>query len=367
MSLEVLTPDLGEVPVFPVTPLDVYDWKDGVLIRTPNWLGDIILTLPAMMVLRKILPEKCGIFVACPKVFEPLFQALPGLADRIVGLRDAHRFPSLFEFNCIRGLYAGAGILFNNSFRDALWMRAALVPRLYGAAARNRSWLLTRAFEFPKRRDRVLNRPHHAAKYLAMAAALGAPPWDGTLPEFRIPYSPECASDEVRRAVESEHLLAVAPGAAYGAAKRWDTASFREVCRWWIAERGGVVAVLSAKGEAELASAAVQGLPAESVIDLAGKTTLTELMRILRNAEMCVANDSGNMHLSAALGGKGVAPFGPTDPAATAPISPAWRLLFNKRECAPCFRRVCPDGSRKCLSCISADDVIAQIRLLLHA
>ena len=237
MSLEVLTPDLGEVPVFPVTPLDVYDWKDGVLIRTPNWLGDIVLTLPAMMALRKILPEKCGIFVACPKVFEPLFQALPGLADRIVGLRDAHRFPSLFEFNCIRGLYAGAGILFNNSFRDALWMRAALVPRLYGAAARNRSWLLTRAFEFPKRRDRVLNRPHHAAKYLAMAAALGAPPWDGTLPEFRIPYSPECASDEVRRAVESEHLLAVAPGAAYGAAKRWDTASFREVCRWWIAER----------------------------------------------------------------------------------------------------------------------------------
>ena len=114
-------------------------------------------------------------------------------------------------------------------------------------------------------------------------------------------------------------------------------------------------------------SAAVQGLPAESVIDLAGKTTLTELMRILRNAEMCVANDSGNMHLSAALGGKGVAPFGPTDPAATAPISPAWRLLFNKRECAPCFRRVCPDGSRKCLSCISADDVNAQIRLLLHA
>ena len=175
MSLEVLTPDLGEVPVFPVTPLDVYDWKDGVLIRTPNWLGDIVLTLPAMMALRKILPEKCGIFVACPKVFEPLFQALPGLADRIVGLRDAHRFPSLFEFNCIRGLYAGAGILFNNSFRDALWMRAALVPRLYGAAARNRSWLLTRAFEFPKRRDRVLNRPHHAAKYLAMAAALGAP------------------------------------------------------------------------------------------------------------------------------------------------------------------------------------------------
>ena len=365
MSLEVLTPEIGEVPAFPVTEPDVYDWKDGVLIRTPNWLGDIILTLPAMMVLRKILPEKCGIFVACPKGFVPIFEALPGLADRIVGLRDAHGFPSWFEFNNIRGLYAGAGIVFNNSFRDALWMRAALIPRLYGAAARNRSWLLTRAFEFPKRRDRVLNRPHHAAKYLAMVMALGAPAWDGTLPDFQIPYSPECASDEVRRAVESEHLLAVAPGAAYGAAKRWDTDAFREVCRWWIAERKGVVTVLSAKGEAELASAAVRGLPAESVIDLAGKTSMTELMRILRNAEMCVANDSGNMHLSAALGGRGVAPFGPTDPAATSPISSRWRLLFNKQECAPCFKRVCPGGSRKCLKSISASDVVAQIQDLL--
>ncbi len=365
MSLEVLTPEIGEVPAFPVTEPDVYDWKDGVLIRTPNWLGDIILTLPAMMVLRKILPEKCGIFVACPKGFVPIFEALPGLADRIVGLRDAHGFPSWFEFNNIRGLYAGAGIVFNNSFRDALWMRAALIPRLYGAAARNRSWLLTRAFEFPKRRDRILNRPHHAAKYLAMVMALGAPAWDGTLPDFQIPYSPECASDEVRRAVESEHLLAVAPGAAYGAAKRWETDAFREVCRWWIAERKGVVTVLSAKGEAELASAAVRGLPAESVIDLAGKTSMTELMRILRNAEMCVANDSGNMHLSAALGGKGVAPFGPTDPAATSPISSRWRLLFNKQECAPCFKRVCPGGSRKCLKSISASDVIAQVQDLL--
>ena len=301
-----------------------------------------------------------------PRSQQPLYGSLP-IVDGVVELKQSHRLWRWREFRRLRQLRFGVGVLFNNSFRDALWMRAALVPRLYGAAARNRSWLLTRAFEFPKRRDRVLNRPHHAAKYLAMAAALGAPPWDGTLPEFRIPYSPECASDEVRRAVESEHLLAVAPGAAYGAAKRWDTESFREVCRWWIAERGGVVTVLSTRGEAELASAAVRGLPAESVIDLAGKTTMTELMRILRNAEICVANDSGNMHLSAALGGKGVAPFGPTDPAATAPISPAWRLLFNKQECAPCFKRVCPDGSRKCLSCISADDVIAQIRLLLHA
>lgn len=199
MSLEILAPDLGEIPVFPVTKPDRYDWRDGVLIRTPNWLGDIVMTLPAMMQLRRAVPEKCGIFVACPKGLAPVFHALPDLVDKVVELRDAHRFPTRAEMSEIRALYAGIGILFNNSFRDALWMKAALIPRLYGAAARNRSWLLTRAFQFPKRQDRVLNRPHHAAKYLSMSMALGAPAWDGSLPEFRIPYEPECASDAVRK------------------------------------------------------------------------------------------------------------------------------------------------------------------------
>ena len=366
MSLEILAPDLGEIPVFPVTKPDRYDWRDGVLIRTPNWLGDIVMTLPAMMQLRRAVPEKCGIFVACPKGLAPVFHALPDLVDKVVELRDAHRFPTRAEMSEIRALYAGIGILFNNSFRDALWMKAALIPRLYGAAARNRSWLLTRAFQFPKRQDRVLNRPHHAAKYLSMSMALGAPAWDGSLPEFRIPYEPECASDAVRKAVESEHVLAVAPGAAYGAAKRWDTERFQEVCRWWLEEKKGYVVVLSARNEAELASAAVEGLSGDHVIDLAGKTTLTELMKSLQNAEMCVANDSGNMHLSAVLGGKGVAPFGPTDPAATSPVSAKWSILFNKQECAPCFKRVCPNGSKKCLTCITAQDVITRIQSLLN-
>ena len=119
MSLEILAPDLGEIPVFPVTKPDRYDWRDGVLIRTPNWLGDIVMTLPAMMQLRRAVPEKCGIFVACPKGLAPVFHALPDLVDKVVELRDAHRFPTRAEMSEIRALYAGIGILFNNSFRDA--------------------------------------------------------------------------------------------------------------------------------------------------------------------------------------------------------------------------------------------------------
>ena len=84
MSLEVLIPDFGEIPVFPVTKPDPYDWKDGVLVRTPNWLGDVVMTLPAMMQLRRIVPEKCGIFAACPKGLAPVLRALPELVDKVI-------------------------------------------------------------------------------------------------------------------------------------------------------------------------------------------------------------------------------------------------------------------------------------------
>ncbi len=362
MGVEILTPDLGDIPYFPVEKPDPRSWRDGVVIRTPNWLGDVILTIPAMMQLRTVVPEKCGIFAVCPKGLAPILESMPGVIDKVIPLENAHSFPSGKEFMTVRSLSAGAGILFNNSFRDALWMKATQIPLLYGASARNRGWLLNRSFPFPKRRDFVLNRPHHAAKYLSMVMALGASAWDGTLPEFQLMFHRECASDAVLRAVDSDAVLAIAPGAAYGDAKRWDTDSFRAVCRWWIGERKGIVVVLSAKNEAESASLAVEGLPEDSVVNLTGKTTLMELMKILQHAECCIANDSGTMHLSAALGGCGVAPFGSTDPAATSPISPRWKILFDKLDCAPCFKRICPKGTKECLSRITPEEVIRVIR-----
>ena len=364
MALETMIPAVGTVPVFEKHLPELCEWRDGLLVRSPNWLGDAVMSIPALTVLRRLLPEPCGLFVACPKGLAPLFRMLPGIVNQTVELSDPHAFPTRAEWKEVRWLNAGIALLLNNSFRDALWIKSCRIPKLYGAAARNRSFLLAEAFQFPPRRDHELNRPHQAAKYLAMALALGAPEWDGKMPEFTIPYEPETCSDELQAVLREKNLLVLAPGAAYGAAKRWDPLRFRDAAGWWIRERNGKVALVCAGGEAADARIALTGLPAGSYYDLAGKTTLETLALILRRAAVCLANDSGAMHLAAALGTPGVAPFGSTDPAATSPLSGKWRILFSKQPCAPCFKRLCPKDDPVCMKAISAADVIETLRSL---
>jgi len=365
MALERMIPDIGAIPQFEAAPPAVSDWHDGLLIRSPNWLGDAVMSLPTLMVLRKILPEPCGLFVACPKGIAPLFRLLPNLVDSVAEISDPHAFPSKPERVRVRWLNAGIALLLNNSFRDALWMKFCKIPKLYGTDARFRSFLLERAFRFPPRLDHELNKPHQAAKYLAMAKALGAPDWDGTMPQFNIPYEPETYSDVLLQVLREDNLLALAPGAAYGAAKRWDPLRFRDVAAWWIRERHGKVVLLCAGKEAAEARQALTDLPKGSYYDLGGKTTLETLMMVLRQARFCIANDSGAMHLAAVLGTPGVAPFGSTDPAATSPISSKWRILFDKQPCAPCFKRTCPKADPVCMKAISAQNVIDTIREMI--
>ena len=362
MAAEKMIPDIGPVPRFEPYPLELSDWRDGIVVRSPNWLGDAVMSLPALTVLRRTIPHPCGLFVVCPRGLAPLFRMLPGIVDAVIDLADAHSFPTWEERKRVRWLNAGLGLLLNNSFRDALWIKTCRVPRLFGTDARFRSFLLAQSFRFPPRLDHQLNLPHQAAKYLAMAQALGAPDWDGVLPEFDLPYEPETWSDELREVLQTPNLLALAPGAAYGAAKRWDPLRFAEVARWWVRERSGKAVLLCTGKEAEDARKALSGLPPGSGFDLAGKTTLETLMLVLKKAVCCAANDSGAMHLAAVLGTPGAAPFGSTDPAATSPLSKKWRILFDKQPCAPCFKRVCPKGDRACMEAVSAADVINALR-----
>lgn len=364
MALVRMIPEIGEIPSFEKCPPEAADWRDGLLVRAPNWLGDAVMTLPALHVLRRILPEPCGLFVVCSRGLAPLFRLLPGIVDHVVELSDPHAFPSRAEWKEVRWLNAGIALLLNNSFRDALWIKSCRVPKLYGTDARFRSFLLARSFSFPPRRDHELNKPHQAAKYLAMAQALGAPVWDGSIPELQVPYEPETYSDSLRAVLEENRLLALAPGAAYGAAKRWDPLGFRDTAAWWIRERQGKVVLLCTGKEADDARQTLSGLPAGSCYDLGGKTTLETLILVLRRAKVCVANDSGIMHLAAVLGIPGVAPFGSTDPSATSPLSDRWRILFDKQSCAPCFKRICPKGNPVCMKAISAVDVIETLREL---
>lgn len=339
-------------------------WRNGMAVRMPNHLGDAVMALPALGQLRKIIPPRCALYCIAPAGQRALYHSLP-VVDGIVPLERIHSGWSREELMLLRRLRLGVGVLFNNSFRDALSMRLAGVPNLYGAKARCRSFLLRRAFAFPPRPEREPANIHHANRYLAIASALGAPDWDGVLPEFRLSPGVDELPPAITALCEHPKLLTVASGAAYGAAKRWPSENFAAVARHWV-EAGGIVAVLGSGAERKIGDEVVEGLDPRKAYNLSGGTSLIELMHLLRSSAMTVANDSGIMHLAAALGRPGVAVFGPTDFTATGPICPNWRLLYEKIECSPCFRRECREGHQRCIRAITPGMVIAEIDDLLR-
>ncbi len=342
-----------EIPALKKVQIPADSFADGIMIRGSNWLGDAVMTFPALKQLRSILPPHCALCMLTPAGLAPIYRAMQGTVDCVIPLADAHAFPAKKEWEEIRKFHAGAGIIFNNSFRDALILKMAGVKRLYGAKARNRSILLAQSWRFAKRRDHELNHPHQALKYSAMAEAVGAVPWDGIMPEMTI-------SAQVSLPADWKNVLAIAPGAAYGDGKRWNASSFRRTAEEWLNRKpDGFVVALGSKAEAAGAEEALTGLDSARCRNLAGQTSLDELMFILKHVRCCVANDSGIMHLSAALGGTGIAVFGSTDPAATAPVSDKWFMLYDKLPCSPCFKRVCPLGTKACLDRIAPDDVIS--------
>lgn len=336
-----------------------YTGGGSIAVRMPNWLGDAVMALPALRQLR------LGGYVKISAVAPPGVAALLDLfdcVDETVVLPEAHCGWPEEAVSHLRDLGADCGLLFTNSPRDAVYFRRAGIRRLFGAAARGRSLFLEGAFKFPWNRRGSLGDLHHARKYSLMAEALGGVGWDGKFPESK-------PTGKAPSGIAADApLLVLAPGAAYGAAKRWPSNGFANTGRRFLADcRNGQVAIVGAPGERAIADE-VAGLLGEDsrAINLCGKTTLAELAEILKASSACVANDSGTMHLSAALGGAGVAVFGSTDWAVTSPLSTRWRIVHSKWDCAPCFRRSCELADEPlCMRSINSEYVYRELKELL--
>lgn len=355
---------LKEFPsrAFPVVPLGRSVWRNGLAVRMPNHLGDAVMALPALAAIKKILPECCALYVIAPTGHRDLYTSL-NIVDGIITLSRLHHFWRRGELLDLYKMRFGVGVLFNNSLRDAMEMRFAGVSQLYGAAARGRSLLLKRAFQFPPRPEAGPAREHLSNRYLAIAYALGAPRYNGEMPDFNFRFRIDELREELSSLGEHPRLLILGAGAAYGAAKRWPAEYYRTVARYWL-RCGGIVAVTGSAGEAAIGNAITGGLDPKKTFNLCGKTSLGELMLILKYAAAAVSNDSGTMHLASALGVNGVAVFGPTDLTATGPIFGDWRLLYRKLACSPCFKRECPKKDARCIKSITPAMVIRELRRL---
>jgi heptosyltransferase-2 len=338
-----------------------------LLVFSPNWLGDAVMALPAIDDLRRHHPG-CRLIVAARRSVAGLFALVPWVDEVIeLGWKGKASAPGAMvrDVTRLRATGADAALLLPNSFASAWLAFSARVPQRWGYARDGRSMMLTHAVPLP-RQDRPL---HQGAYYQQLVHALGAP--NGPL-EPRL-VVPDAAVADARTLLTSagwdgrRPLVVFAPGAAYGTAKRWWPSHFARLAADLIAA-GTHLVLIGSNADAETTSE-VRGLvpaPARAGIsDLAGRTSLEALAGILRLARACVSNDSGAMHVAAAVGVPLTAIFGPTNEHETAPLAHApMELLIHEVSCRPCMLRECPID-HPCMRDLEPARVLASVQRLL--
>jgi len=347
---------------------------DRLLVVAPNWLGDAVMSLPALGDLRRSLAGARLIVAARPAVAS-LFALAPAV-DEVVTLEWRGR-PMGFgarrrDVARLRALAADAALLLPNSFAAAWLVRRAGVAQRWGYRTDLRGALLSRAIARP---DRSV---HQSDYYRHLVAKVGAPAVDATRgdvpPLLRVA---DGAVEEARarlRALgwdEARPLVVLAPGAAYGGAKRWPPTHFARLAGRLIEERDVTCVLIGSRDDATTTAwvrVLVPPAARDHVLDLAGATTLGELAAILRASRACVSNDSGAMHVAGALGVPLAALFGPTRERETAPIGAGGLrtdVLVHHVWCRPCMLRECPLDHR-CLDGLAPDRVFDRVAALLN-
>jgi len=347
-------PALGEPDSAP-GKLPVADWRQGMIVRSTNWLGDAVMTLPAVWKMRQLMPPGKRLAVVCPGKLKGLWQAIPWV-DEVISF-SGRRIDKDVSAR-IRAFDAGVAVVLPNSFGSALDLAFKGIPLRIGRGGRFRSLLLSHRLPAWKRvpgQDRF----HQLREYLQIARFCGSAEWDDTMP----PAKPQVDFAKLAGLgcdLSQGSWLAVAPGAAFGPAKQWPLDLSGEVCRRWMAT-GRKVVIVGAPGEEAAGAKLAEAAP--GAINLVGRTSVGELMAILGGAFACLVNDSGAMHLAAAVGGRGVAVFGSTDPTATGPLGGRFVVLWHRPECSPCLQRDCPltEDRFKCLRGTTPDQVWAAL------
>jgi lipopolysaccharide heptosyltransferase II len=344
-----------------------------LLIRAPNPLGDAIMSLPAMAAVRATLGDRTLIVAAAPAV-APLFEEITAVAPQRVITLDEGR-----EAAQLREVGADAILLLTNSFRTAWVSRQARISRRLGYRAHGRSLLLTQTIRKPRL------HVHQSEYYLHLVRELGfALQPDGVASNDRGSHSNDTGSSEnvapapsgpggssihitpeTRQRVDvflkmlgvdrSAPLVGFAPGAAYGHAKRWPPDRVAQVIAR-LGARGVTCVVVGAGGDRDAGREIESALPAGSrVVNVIGRTDLRLLTGVLASCHAFVSNDSGAMHLAAAVGVPVAAIFGPTNERVTAPLGDH-DVIIHQVFCRPCMLRDCPIDHR-CMRRVSVDTV----------
>lgn len=334
------------------------------LVIAPNWIGDALMAQPLFTLLKRLHP-RLTIDAIAPSWVAPVLERMPEIS-RVVSTDLAHgKLQPLARYQLASVLadegYDAAYVL-PNSFKSALIPWLARIPLRIGYKGEQRYGLLNVRHANPRKDERPPMVRHYAALAFAPGAKLPE-----TLPTPRI----EADLNESARVFARFNLdlrvplVVFCPGAEFGPAKRWPPGHFAQLAQ--LVRRSFPYAQIIALGsgkDAEIADEIVAGAP--FVRNLCGQTSLDDAVDLLALSEAAVCNDSGLMHVTAALNRPQVAVYGSSDPRHTPPLSQAASIMWLQLECSPCFKRECPLGHLRCLKDIGPEMVFVELRKLLQ-
>jgi len=328
-------------------------------VRLPNWIGDVVLSLPAIKLLSERLNSK--IILIGKGYVSPLTENLEFVSEFLqingtISLKEikadlqtllAHRLDLTF--------------LFTNSFHSALVLRLGGHKNLIGYKNELRSFLLNRSFPFP-----IEDNRHHAFFYTNLIDL-----YFQIKTELIQLVPPSISEKDQKRLKEhlqelkidiAERNVVFAPGAAYGSAKTWPISNFKKLAKLIRNEK--IADQIIALGSNTEANWLNENFSRDEITILAGKLSLREVITLLSIAGPVIANDSGLMHLAASLNCPLIALFGPTEPQKTAPLSDRAIVLYHQATCAPCKYRHCPRDHR-CMVSIQPEEVLEALKRLI--
>jgi heptosyltransferase-2 len=335
-----------------------------ILVRAVNWVGDAVMTTPAIGAIRESFPQAEISLLANPLVSQ-LFSSHPWV-DRVItfdrggahkGMTGRFRLASQ-----LRKQVFDAAIILPNSFDSALIPWLAGIPVRLGKSSDGRGFLLTGSY----RPEERASSEHEVQYYLGLLkhfdiSGQAAVPYLTTTPAEEREAAALLADNGFQA---DDFVLGINPGAAFGSAKRWYPDRFADVARQFAVLKNAKVVIFGGPGETDIAAEIQQRLGGEC-LNLAGTTSLRGLMALIRRCRLFITNDSGPMHIAAAFGVPLVAIFGSTDHATTAPYTDRAVIVRKDMECAPCKLRECPTDHR-CMTAVTADDVVSAARDLMN-
>ena len=331
-----------------------------ILIRSSNWLGDSVMSVPAVRAIKAGRPDM-HVTVAAPSKVAPVWKLIPEV-DAIIPLASDSLVPNFRSLRPQPGF--DVAILFPNSLRVALETWLARLPRRVGYRGHSRSWLLNQIIPEAPRTGPV---EHQSIRYLRIAEECGA----RTSEDEKTPNA-QCATCNAQGEIVY-HLstidhqparIGLCPGAEYGPTKRWLPERFVEVAAKISEQLPAQWVLFGTKRDATIGEQIGNAL-GDCCVNRIGQTTLEQLIDELRGCRLLLTNDTGTMHLAALLAVPVVAIFGSSEPSLTGPLGTRHTILRHQVECSPCFLRKCPIDFR-CMKAISVQEVVDAVYRILQ-